>query len=461
MKATIKLELEEYEKKVISYKQLPLSENKDLQWFSEQFSPLITITPDINNQCVLQAGSRVGVIESGDLRVQVCPRLSADEFCTLLRYVLSGHVPPEHYRSSSNITWGIGFEDALCMILCDEITEILRIGLSRRYEECQESLRLLRGRPVWERNFPWFGAKSREIICRYQQLTYDNLDNRILLAGLKCAAMLSQHKDVKAPILQHLKTFRELASETVVEPYHFVNAQNSYNRLNEHYYIVHNLCKMLAFGLRHESIFDAGQEIVSGIVLDMADMFEQFVEKIMEDLLVVRGFSIHSQTTDNKALIDDDGKTYSSIRPDLEMWKDGKICGVMDAKYKQYWRANSVDYRPVQKISNEDLYQLFFYQQRMQRKHSLLFPLPAFIISPLPEEDERKDSPCISKRFRRIQWRAGSEKDGDVQLILLPMTRCLRLLQEGRSICDAIADSGIDSIMSNVFYNQMEGNLHS
>jgi hypothetical protein len=237
-----------------------------------------------------------------------------------------------------------------------------------------------------------------------------------------------------------------LASEVRPEISMFDKVKKEYNRLNEHYYIAHSLTKMFLFGMRPEYFLENDTSVVSGLVLDMAVLFERFVEKLIKDLFQGHGFKVRIQGPDRNALLDKAGKTYACIRPDLEIFKDDKIIGVIDAKYKAYWKGKE-NRKPSKKISNEDLYQLYFYQQRIQRKCNLSNPPIAFIASPLPAEDERNDSPILSERFRRVFWQAGSDKAGDVRLMLVPMTQFLRLLRSGLKIQNAIEKINLDYIL--------------
>ena len=81
---------------------------------------------------------------------------------------------------------------------------------------------------------------------------------------------------------------------------------------------------------------------------------------------------------------------------------------------------------------NADLYQLFFYAQRLQLKHNLPSPPGAYVISPLPAQDERAGRAEIEGRYRRILWRAGQECAGDVRLVNLPLTEILRSMGRSR-----------------------------
>jgi len=437
--------LREYENVEIPKQDFLFPDADSFKNVRDLLSPLVNIQPSWNRDNYrFRTDSKVGVIVTNGFRVEVRPKVSATEFCILIRYVLSGKLLPEHYRAYSNLTWDTGFEDALCTLLCDEVDEIRRIGLSRCYEERHDALPMLRGRPLWSANFPWRGAKSKEIVCRHYHLTYDNLDNRLLLAGLKSANLLTSHKDVKTRVHKHLKMFMGVSSDATPEPDQFDKAFENYNRLNEHYAVAHSIAKMFLFRRRPEDFYQQGKSTVPGVVLDMSSLFEKFVERFTADLLREFGVFVKPQTRDHRALLDLNGQQYASVRPDIELWRSGKPLGVVDAKYKPYWKAVDSSLKPERKISNEDLYQLFFYQQRMQRKYNLPVSPFAIIASPLPDDDERNGRSIISNRYRQVFWQAGYEKGGDVKLFLIPMTKYLRLLKEKRSASDAIGSLGYD-----------------
>ncbi|MBM4300236.1 MAG: hypothetical protein FJ121_01715 [Deltaproteobacteria bacterium] len=441
------IDLAEYGEITIPAADLSFLSEQKFQTVCETLSSLVNISFGWGGgHLSIKAGSNVGVIQTHGLRVQVRPALSVKEMVVLIRYALSGKVPLQHLRSFADVDWGTGFEDVLCMMLCEESREILRIGLSCRYEERREPLTFLRGRPLWEKNFPWRGGKTRELTCRYHRLTYDNIDNRLLLVGLRSAGHLATSEAVKRKVFQFVKTIGDLASETTPEPGQFDQAEQRYNRLTEHYRAAHGLCRMLIYSLRPESLYESGKHQIFGIVLDMAWLFEKFIEQLMAETLKPAGFNIESQAPDRKALLDAEGYPYVSVRPDLIISQSRTVCGVIDAKYKRYWPTATNSFAPMRKIANEDIYQLFFYQQRLQRKFNLPTPPVAVIAAPLPEEDERGDQAVIAERFKRVVWQAGAEKAGDVRLILIPMTKFLRLIIQREKPGDIVEKIGLNRI---------------
>lgn len=435
--------LRELESRRLVSSELSFLPEDKLKSASEALKDLASLSPDFGGEYVIRAGTTVGVIETEGLRLEVRPRLSADEFMTFIRFSLSGKVPPKNYRARANLWRDHGFEDVLCLMLALEVKEILRIGLSRKYVEKIEPLEVIRGRPVWQNNFPWRGAESRELVCRHSRITYDNLDNQIVLAGLRMAMQLVRHKDVRKDITQTLRVFQQLATEKVIDAFHFDQVAGGYNRLNEHYEALHQITKMLLYGLRSRSVYSEGPTRVYGLALDMPFLFEKFAQRLIESVLAGSEFKLFSQTGDRGALLDSTGQTYAGVRPDYQVRKGNELVAVLDAKYKDYWPMDKTGQRPNRKVANEDLYQLFFYQQRLKQKYNLTENPPAIIISQLPDEDEREGRLTIPERYKRIIYQAGDDTSGDVTLIFLPVTRFLRLLDSGLNVLNAAEKIGL------------------
>lgn len=104
---------------------------------------------------------------------------------------------------------------------------------------------------------------------------------------------------------------------------------------------------------------------------------------------------------------------------------------VIDAKYEELWQATD-DGTPVRRIANDDLYQLFFYAQRLQLRHRLVSPPTAVNVCPLPGDYER-EADAIGDRFTRVTRRAGSEVACSIELLMLPLTLTLRqMAKDGR-----------------------------
>jgi 5-methylcytosine-specific restriction endonuclease McrBC regulatory subunit McrC len=393
----------------------------------QRLGRFIRVTPSWNKESVyFHGGARVGTLQVGELRIDVRPRMAAAEMATLIRYALRGDVRPQ--ERSAILPGTVGIDELVCAILADEADRIRQVGLSRRYRKRTESLTALRGRPEFLRSFPRRKQHERTITCTYHLLTCDNLDNRLLRAGLERARLMEITANTRRRLLEHRQAWSSLASAMHPSADDFRDARWNFTRLSEHYRLAHQLCELIVNRMRPTELFAAGQVATAGLTLDMPTLFEQFVHRLIEDLVASTGLRVEAQQPDRGALLDAAGNKYRRVRPDLVVYrKDGPVA-VIDAKYKDYWQSRDTAGRPERRISNEDLYQLFFYAQRLQLKHELPVAPEAFIIAPRPASDESRGEE-IAQQYRTISWRAGHERAGVVRLLNLPITDILRRMQ--------------------------------
>lgn len=374
-----------------------------------------------------RAGQSIGAVEVGALRIEVRPRLAALEAAAFIRYALGGKVDAT-LRATFPMGPSPGLDELLCQVLADEADRIRQIGLSRLYMQRRERLRALRGRPDFLASFPWDSKRQQSLVCAYHLLTCDNLDNRLMRASLEQSSLLEVTPRTRGRLLAHRRTWTHAASVTHPAREDFAEARLRYTRLTENYRLAHNVGEIIVAKKRPTKLFETGTVTTSGLILSMPVLFEKFVERLVREELAPYGVTVESQHPDQGALLDGLGKLYRRVRPDLVLYRRDKPILVVDAKYKEYWPASRPSLRPQRRISNADLYQLFFYAQRLQLKHGLPAPPAAHIVSPLPAADERGTQVEIEGHHRRVVWRAGHECAGDVRLLNLPLTDILRAM---------------------------------
>jgi len=400
---------------------------------AQRLKELVSLRPVLaDGKIAIEAGSGVGTIQVGDLRVDVQPRLAAAEMVTLIRYAYGGDLGWQ--RSEIGLD-RVGLDELLCIVLADELSSLRQKGLSRQYVNQREKLEVMRGRPDFLASFPWNDKGMTNITCRYHELTCDNLDNQLVRAGLERAALMQTRIATRRRLLEHLQVWKAIAS-TKNNPSVsvFTVARTRYTRLSEHYRLAHHLCELVLAAQTPYSIYTSGSVVTSGLCLDMADLFELFVTRLLRELFADRGFTVAAQAPDRGAFLDAASQVYRRVRPDLVVFERAAPVAVIDAKYKDYWKADNDTGTPAKRISNEDLYQLFFYSERLRNRYGLKKAPPAFIISPLPAADERERAFVVQEQFRDVQWRAGTGvADSSIQLVLLPLTDLLRSIRRSGS----------------------------
>lgn len=393
----------------------------------EALRRLVTVHPSFDSGMVrLVPGLTIGSVRVGSLRIDVLPRLAVQEMVTLIRYALGGKIAP--ISRTDLPTAKVGLEELLCTVLADEATRIRQIGWSRQYEKRRERLRVIRGRPDFLGSFPWDEERMSSLVCRYHLLTGDNLDNRLIRAALETSSLLDVTANTKRRLFEHRTAWSAIAAPCYPTLQDFESARSRYTRLSEHYRLAHNLGEVLMKGMRPSAPIKPGGVVAGGFALDMPWLFEEFVERLTIEIAGPIGLRVEAQQPDRGALLDAKGSIYRRVRPDLVVYRGNQPVAVVDAKYKDYWPGREQTDIPARRISNEDIYQLFFYAQRLQRRHNLPFPPKALIVAPVPASDERGDRRVVGEQFTEVTWRAGNARAGYVQLVLVPITEIFRAM---------------------------------
>ena len=409
---------------------------------------LVMLEPSWSGRQVrIVAGQTVGTMRIESLRIDVRPKLAAAEMATLLRYALGG--PPVATQRSSILTARCGIDELIGRVFAEELTRLRQLGLSRLYVSRQDKLPALRGRPDFIASFPWNERGMTTLACRYHELTCDTLDNQILRVAAERAAMMDVTAETRRHLLEHRQAWMSIASHRPIGHEHFAMVRTRYTRLTEHYRLAHNLSELILAAYRPAAIFTDAEHPTMGLRIGMAWLFERFVERLVRQTLGPYGITVRSQDSDRGALLDGEARSYAAVRPDMVASRHGEPVAVLDSKYKDYWRAQGADGFPANRISNGDIYQLFFYAQRLQIRHKLQSPPEAIIISPIPAEDERVES-AISERFCTVRWQVGGDVACRLRLVFVPMTQILRALAAGRTVESALGEMLVSRLRASV-----------
>ena len=393
----------------------------DFELLQRRLDPLVRVEWAAGGAVDLKAGYAVGSLRVGRLRIDVQPRLSGPLFVAFVRYALGGSVTSR--ERAEPISDKVGLDELFGHLLAEELAEVRQRGLSRQYISRLDRTGTLRGRPAFLESFPWDERGRTALSCRYHELTYDTLDNRLIHAGLQHALLLELTPNTRRRLCDHRHAWTELASSTSPSPSQFALCRQRYTRHTQHYRLAHNVSEALVLSRRASDLFAPANQVSGGLVIAMPALYEIFCERLLREALAPVGIEVLSQASDRQALVDAVGVSYRSVRPDLILMASGRPLAVLDAKYKDYANADA-NGKPCRKIENADLYQLFFYAQRLAQKHRLAALPDGHIVCPaLPEV------PLVSDRYRRVSYRAGATVEAVAHLLPLPLEDLLRDLR--------------------------------
>lgn len=236
-----------------------------------------------------------------------------------------------------------------------EVARALRFGVLRGYEEREELLPTLRGRPD-------IGAQLREapgrpypMACRFVEFLDDTEFNRVIKAAIRRIRRLpGLDRGLAVRLRHHLAAYANVA-DSFVQP---DAPAPLFNRLNEHWRGASILARLI---LSQRTLVDRHGR-VQGITfsVDMNKLFEEFIRAVVGRVARRRGFELAPPK--HKPWFSDQVR----MQPDLVIRKRTKTpLAVADAKYKKVVPSGD-------KWSHANLYQLLAYCLAMDLRRGVL-----------------------------------------------------------------------------------------
>lgn len=297
--------------------------------------------------------SKVGAVAVGGVEVHVAPKVPIDRVVFLLEYSLGSvgwQVPPVHVDVAPDLLLAVVevFERAA--------SRALQQGVLQGYRTVEETATVVRGRVLHAEQLRHRFGLPLPVDVRFDDFSVDTPENRLLRAAAGIARRLPgvsgglRHRLLRLDA--QLDGVTRVAPRSVLEPWYPT-------RLNSRLFPALRLAEVIW----RSSSFEAGDDdlAVSGFVIDMAKVFEDFVCTALGRALVGRaGGSVRTQ--DPWAL---DAAGAVGMKPDLVWYAHsdhvsgaghGRPTAVVDAKYKAEKPAG---------FPNADVYQMLAYCTRL------------------------------------------------------------------------------------------------
>ncbi len=286
----------------------------------------------------LKAGSIVGTVVLPSLRLLIRPKVGLRNLFFLLGYgVELTNWADERFPYEEDPD----FLKAVAYLFEAEVTRAARQGLVRGYQARQETLSTLRGRINMAGQIRARQGIPFPLECSFEEYTEDIELNRIVKAAFR---RLLQVPALSSDTVRRLRFRYRIFEEVASAAYNPGSVPAiDFTRLNEHWRPAFELARLI---LNQESLRDETSKVLGiSFTVDMNDLFERFVERIVAQQARNAGIQLAAQAPTQLA-------ANISMKPDLVLRADGVARAVGDAKYKE--PGNQVP-------PNEDLYQLLAY----------------------------------------------------------------------------------------------------
>jgi 5-methylcytosine-specific restriction endonuclease McrBC regulatory subunit McrC len=244
--------------------------------------------------------------------------------------------------------------DGIILCLVGMCNNLLRRGLLKAYKTYHETIPMLRGKMAIKEQILLDARLVPKFACEFDELDYDNMENRILLHTLHLCAHVTKWNKVKKRIFGLVHQLESLQVKHVnLTKNELDKMERSYTRLNSHYRKPHSVCRQIIDKMAIADFYRGDVQYTVPIFVSMPKTFEGFVERLFEDYT---GDEINVEAQKNeKAWTSIDGKKVEkNQKPDIVLRQDNKPPEIVDMKYKK-------------DLDADDLYQLGFYMHELNK----------------------------------------------------------------------------------------------
>ena len=361
--------------------------------------------------------SWVGVVRLPTVEIRIAPKVTDDRLglVRLLEYTSGLDALTRLPDGATLEASGDNLLELLVLLFAEATERALRRGLLSGYVEREDDLPMVRGRILGDRQvIERFGQLDR-IVCRFDELEHDIVENRLLAAALR----VTSSRITSVPLQQRISRLRGVL-EPICDTDHLdlaaARATLTYDRLNAHYETAHRMAWLLLDALGIDDLLAPGETRSFSFLLDMNRLFERFVTRVVEQVLPVTRYRATSQIPFSSVVWNvSSQRPYTRIIPDVVVERRGDPGGrvAIDAKYKLYDEHG---------FDQGDIYQAFLYAFAIGATGSTGVPT-CLLVYPATVEELRRTRLRIRRLF------GGTE--AEIVGVGLPVSALLRELTAG------------------------------
>jgi len=246
-----------------------------------------------------------------------------------------------------DIKEGQNFFDILGRLFLNELEAIFEKGFYKKYVREEENLSFLKGKMLFNKQLINDIRKTPKFYCSYENLTYDNLENQIVLRATELLIPLIRFSDeIKSDLIRYRYILNEEVSLRNVLPEECNRVQ--YSKLNEYYEPIIQFSRAV---LQYHFIRSVHKGASKGFnfIVNMNRVYEDFVTEIVKELInedpVFIDYVVEKQKRFNSLVKEKERKIVT--KPDVILRKrnSSEYPLLIDAKYKR--QENNADYYQV------------------------------------------------------------------------------------------------------------------
>ena len=316
----------------------------------------------------VQFGSYVGVIQAGDLTIEILPKVddvedASDSTLQKWRDVLlrmlheSGMLRVESLSNALLREKENSLLDIYLALFLQEVEGLLHRGLVKRYRHTEGQQMALRGTIQFGKHIARNLVHQERFYTRHQTYDHQHLHNQLIRQALLLMPRLTHSPTLRGRTARALLAWAECPSLKVTAA---TFTRLTYDRKTEAYRPAMVIARLLL--LHHRPDIRGGDSDLVALLFNMNRLWEQYLLRTLQRLYSPLGWTV--QKPDYKTFWQA-GEVTSEMQPDILIEIPGKGNVVLDAKWK----------RPNGRPAEADLRQLYAYAHHYQAHQTfLLYP---------------------------------------------------------------------------------------
>ena len=274
-----------------------------------------TPSPYDSGRWLVGPAGKVGAARVGDVVVRIKPKVEIARLLFMLGYSLHGAA---WQPSAVDVGEAPDLVPAIAQALWRQVSRAIYQGLLPGYVVREESSLVLRGRLLESAQLARHHGQPLPLEIRYDEFTVDIPENQILRTACERMLLVPRVEAESSRMLRRL--LRDFADVGSIRRGDAVPAWQP-TRINVRYHTALRLAELVLRATSAEH--DAGAVAVSGFLLDMAQLFEDFVTVALREAIEdLHGGRVVGQS---RHYLDEAGRAL--LKPDIVWRVGGKVGG--------------------------------------------------------------------------------------------------------------------------------------
>ena len=288
-----------------------------------------------DNKLEIENTSYSGIIQLDQIRILFSTKVKANLF-----YMLSFLKNEESFCYDPeviiDVKEGALFFDVLARLFLNELEAIFKKGFHRKYVRKEENISFLKGKLLIKNQFFNDITKKAKFYCSYEDLTYDNLENQIVLrATILLIPLIRFNEKIRQDLIYYSFLLKENVSLINVTPEDCNKVQ--FTRLNDYYEAIIQFSKVILQNYFIRSTYK-GKSRGFNFIVNMNKVYEDFITTMVEEIVneesEFKNYIVEKQKRFNSLVLEEEIIT----KPDVILRRKDTLDDyplIIDAKYKR------------------------------------------------------------------------------------------------------------------------------